>query len=66
MKRMIVYKSCSYVIMALLCTACAAGSPEEDMEDRYGIDPVAGGLLSFNFSFGPDPWGDTGWRNVER
>ena len=43
MKRMIVYKSCSYVIMALLCTACAAGSPEEDMEDRVRIDPVAGG-----------------------
>ena len=29
--------------MALLCTACAAGSPEEDMEDRVRIDPVAGG-----------------------
>ena len=43
MKRMIVYKNCSYVIMALLCTACAAGSPEEDMEDRVRIDPVAGG-----------------------
>lgn len=43
MKRMIVYKSCSYVIMALLCTACAAGSPEEDTEDRVRIDPVAGG-----------------------
>lgn len=42
-ERMIVYKSCSYVIMALLCTACAAGSPEEDMEDRVRIDPVAGG-----------------------
>ena len=46
MKRMIVYKSCSYVIMALLCTACAAGSPEEDTEDRVRIDPVAGGYLS--------------------
>ena len=65
MKRMIVYKSCSYVIMALLLYGMSLALLKKIWRIGYGLIPLPVDII-LQFLLRPRPVGDTGWRNVER